>query len=167
MNMSEIAALSGRTQQALLDVERVVERAEAMLQKARATHDDDYYYDGIALNLHSFYAGVEAMFEDIARTLDGVIPDSPNWHQELLKQMAAEIAGVRLAVISVQTRYCLDEYRSFRHLVRNLYTFHLRASRVAELCDGLRSCYAALHADVEGFMRNMQSLDEPSDGETT
>lgn len=122
MSLSGIAALNGRTQQALLDIERVVERAEAMLQKARATHDNDYYYDGIALNLHSFYAGVEAMFEDIARTLDGVIPDSPNWHQELLKQMAAEIAGVRPAVISVQTRYCLDEYRSFRHLVRNLYT---------------------------------------------
>lgn len=166
MSLSGIAALNGRTQQALLDIERVVERAEAMLQKARATHDNDYYYDGIALNLHSFYAGVEAMFEDIARTLDGVIPDSPNWHQELLKQMAAEIAGVRPAVISVQTRYCLDEYRSFRHLVRNLYIFHLRTSRVAELCEGLRSCYAALRADAMGFMQNMQSLDEPSDGET-
>ncbi len=164
MSLSEIATLSGRSQQALLDIERVVERAEAMLHKARTTHDDDYY-DGIALNLHSFYAGVEALFEDIARTLDGVIPDSPNWHQELLKQMAAEIAGVRPSVISVQTRYCLDEYRSFRHLVRNLYTFHLRTSRVAELCDGLRSCYAALHADVVSFLQIMQSLDEPSDGE--
>jgi len=166
MSLSVIVALNGRTQQVLLDIERVVERAEAMLQKARVTHDDDYYYDGIALNLHSFYAGVEAMFEDIARTLDGVIPDSPNWHQELLKQMAAEIAGVRPAVISVQTRYRLDEYRSFRHLVRNLYTFHLRTSRVAELCDGLRGCYAALHGDVMSFLLLMQSLDEPVNGET-
>lgn len=165
MSFSQIAALNGRMQQALLDIERVVERAEAMLQTARATSDNDYYYDGIALNLHSFYAGVEAIFEDIARTLDGVIPDSPNWHQELLKQMAAQIAGVRPAVISVQTRYCLDEYRSFRHLVRNLYTFRLRASRIAELCDGLRSCYAALHADVVEFMQAMQSLDAPADGE--
>jgi hypothetical protein len=164
MRLSEIAALAGRTQQALLDIEQVVARAESMLRKARATQDDDYY-DGIALNLHSFYAGVETIFEDIARTLDGVIPDSPNWHQELLKQMAAEITSVRPAVISAQTRYCLDEYRSFRHLVRNLYTFHLRTSRVAELCDGLRSCYAALQADIMSFMQLMQSLDEPSDGE--
>ncbi|HHY56806.1 MAG TPA: hypothetical protein GYA08_15380 [Chloroflexi bacterium] len=164
MRLPEIAALAGRSQQALLDIEQVVARAESMLRKARATQDDDYY-DGIALNLHSFYAGVETIFEDIARTLDGVIPDSPNWHQELLKQMAAEITSVRPAVISVQTRYCLDEYRSFRHLVRNLYTFHLRTSRVAELCDGLRSCYAALQADIMSFMQIMQSLDEPSDGE--
>ncbi|MFO7633091.1 MAG: hypothetical protein R6W76_11150 [Caldilinea sp.] len=162
--MSEIAALNGRIRQALLDIERVAERAESLLQKARKTHDDDYY-DGVALNLHSFYAGVEAMFEDIARTLDGVIPDSPNWHQELLRQMAAEIAGVRPAVISVQTRYCLDEYRSFRHLVRNLYTFHLRTSRVAELCDDLRSCHAAVRGEVVNFMHLMQSLDELSDGE--
>lgn len=164
MSMSEIAALDGRVRQALLDIERVVERATSMLQKARVTQDDDYY-DGIALNLHSFYVGVEAMFEDIARTLDSVIPDSPNWHQELLKQMAAAIAGVRPAVISVQTRYCLDEYRSFRHLVRNLYTFQLRTSRVAELCDELRSCHAVVRDDVLNFIQFMQTLAEPSDGE--
>ncbi len=164
MSTSELAALNGRTRQALLDIERVAMRAESMLQKARATQDDDYY-DGIALNLHSFYAGAEAMFEDIARTLDGVIPDSPNWHQELLKQMAAEIDEARPAVISTQTRYCLDEYRSFWHLVRNLYTFHLRTSRVAELCDGLHDCYAALREDVASFMQLMQSLNKPSGGE--
>ncbi len=79
--------------------------------------------------------------------------------------MAAEIDEARPAVISTQTRYCLDEYRSFWHLVRNLYTFHLRTSRVAELCDGLHDCYAALREDVASFMQLMQSLNKPSGGE--
>lgn len=52
MSLSVIAALNGRTQQALLDIERVVERAEAILQKARVTHDDDYY-NGIATHAES------------------------------------------------------------------------------------------------------------------
>jgi hypothetical protein len=41
----------------------------------------------------------------------------------------------------------------------------MRLSEIAVFCDGLRSCYAALQADIISFMQLMQSLDEPSDGE--
>jgi hypothetical protein len=155
------AALSGRLQQALVDIERVVARAEALLEKANLSQDDGYF-DGIALNLHTFYTGVEAIFEDIARTLDGAIPGGPNWHQELLQQMAAAITGVRPPVIQTETRYCLDEYRGFRHLVRNLYTFNLRPSRISELCSELRACYDAVDRDISEFIRMMDNLNEPS-----
>ncbi len=157
---TEFAVLEGRIRQALLDVRHIVERAEALLAKARLSHDDDYM-DGIALNLHSFYAGIEDIFEDIARTLDGAVPGGPNWHQELLQQMSAEIVEVRPPAIQVKTRYCLDEYRGFRHLVRNLYTFNLRPSRIAELCDGLRSCFDAVCGDLDAFTRRLHELDAP------
>jgi len=161
---TEIGALSGRLQQALLDIERVAARTEALLKKARASQDTDFY-DAIALNLHAFYTGVEAMFEDIARTLDGAIPSGPNWHQELLQQMGAEIADVRPPVIQLETRYCLDEYRGFRHLVRNLYTFNLRPTRIAELSDDLRGCFEAVERDVRQFVAALQDLDRPTDKE--
>ena len=74
---TELAALAGRLRQALFGVERIVARAEVLRNKARLTQDDDYF-DGVALNLHSFYASVEATFEDIARTVDGAIPGGPN-----------------------------------------------------------------------------------------
>jgi len=35
---------------------------------------DDYYLDGVALNLHGFYAGVERLFELIAGVVDGALP---------------------------------------------------------------------------------------------
>lgn len=53
----EYAALIGRMEQMLADIERVVNRAEYLLAKARKTGDDGYW-DGIALNLHGFYAGL-------------------------------------------------------------------------------------------------------------
>ena len=161
---TEIGVLCGRLQQALLDIERVVARAESLQHKARSSQDTDYY-DAIALNLHAFYTGVEAMFEDIARTLDGAIPAGPNWHQELLQQMGAEIGDVRPPVIQLETRYCLDEYRGFRHLVRNLYTFNLRPTRIAELCDDLRACFEAVKRDVGTFVAALQDLDRPTDKE--
>jgi hypothetical protein len=61
---AESAALAGRISQWLLDLERLVGRAESLLDKAQGSGDDDYL-DGVALNLHGFYAGVERVFEDI------------------------------------------------------------------------------------------------------
>ena len=40
------------------------------MTKAEETADDGYL-DGVALNLHSFYTGLESYFEEIARTIEG------------------------------------------------------------------------------------------------
>jgi hypothetical protein len=38
-------------------------------------------------------------------------------------QMADEVLNVRPAVISEEVRQWLDDYRGFRHIVRNVYTY--------------------------------------------
>jgi len=68
---------------------------------ARADRSGDVYYlDGVALNLHGFYSGLERLFEIISANVDGIRPAGENWHQELLNQMAREIPEVRPALIS-------------------------------------------------------------------
>jgi hypothetical protein len=143
-------ALAGRLEQVLLDAKRVAERAGMLLGKARQS-GDQCYLDGVALNLHGFYAAVESCFEDIARTVDGALPSGKNWNQELLRQMSAELKGVRPAVITRSTRDCLDEYRAFRHLVRNVYTFNLRPERVAALAEDVLPCHGQVQEDIERF----------------
>ncbi len=150
--------LASRIQANMIDVERVVDRVERMLAKAVSSGDDDYL-DDVALNLHGFYAGVERIFEDVARSIDDALPAGPEWHRSLLVQMAAQVAEIRPAVIRYETRECLDGYRSFRHLVRNVYTFSLRASRVQELARELRPCYQALREDTQSFCAFLYALD--------
>jgi hypothetical protein len=70
------------------------------------------------------------MFEVIATTVDGQVPTGEHWHQLLLEQMASEIRGARPAVISDETCQGLDEYRGFRYIVRNVYTFCRLTSRI-------------------------------------
>lgn len=130
-----------------------------MLEKATRTGDDGYL-DGVALNLHGFYAGVERIFEDIAREMDEGTPSGPDWHQSLLLQMSAKITGIRSPVIRQETRYCLDEYRGFRHVVRNVYTFNLRATRLQELTTGLRACYETVVSDLSTFADFLEHLNE-------
>ncbi|MFN8490072.1 MAG: hypothetical protein U0350_20965 [Caldilineaceae bacterium] len=153
----QYAALVGRINQAMLDLERVVNRAELLLNKARQNNDDGYL-DGVALNLHGFYTGVETIFEDIARNVEGTIPIGPNWHQELLLQMSAELSALRPAVISNETRYCLDEYRGFRHVVRNVYTFNLRSGRLQQLSEEVHACYDRVKRDLASFTQFLEQL---------
>lgn len=153
----EYAALGNRTEQKLDDVERVVARAEQLLKQAQVNGDDGYL-DGVALNLHGFYAGVESIFEDIARNIDGAIPDGPDWHRALLLQMSGKTQGIRPSVIRYETRVCLDEYRRFRHIVRNVYTFNLRPSRLQELTEELRACFEDIKEDLALFALFLDEL---------
>ena len=156
--MSTPAALSGRLREYLAEVEIVSTRARTLADKALASGDDGYW-DGVALNLHGFYSGIERIFEDIARSFDSSIPDGADWHSSLLLQMSAEAPGRRPAVISRSTRYCLDEYRGFRHIVRNVYAFNFRPSRLQELVNNLPECFNATREDLLRFAAFLESLD--------
>jgi hypothetical protein len=52
---------------------------------------------------------------------------------------------------TTEASHCLEEYRGFRHIVRNVYTFNLRPARLEELTSGLRYCYQLVMRDLEGF----------------
>ena len=148
--MSEQNALAVRIRGYLADLEKVTNRAILLSTKA-ITSDDDGYWDGVALNLHGFYSGVERIFEDIARTVDGNIPSGPDWHIGILVQMSTEVSELRPPVISSDLRYMLDEYRGFRHVVRNVYAFNFRPSRLKELVDTLPVCFSSLKQDLLAF----------------
>ncbi|MEN9564556.1 MAG: hypothetical protein RIR73_2800 [Chloroflexota bacterium] len=148
--MSERPALAGRIRASIDDVNVSIERAIRLAEKGRRNNDDDYW-DGVALNLHGFYSGVEQIFEDIARTIDGALPEGGDWHISLLKQMTVEIGDLRPAVISMKTRQYLDEYRGLRHVIRNVYAFNLRPARLSELVDNAPKCLEHLTAELLAF----------------
>jgi len=154
---SAYLALAARIRRALDDVQRVVDRAADLAGRAHRTGDDGFW-DGVALNLHAFYAGIEQVLEDIARVTDGSVPGGPAWHTELLLQLSAEVAGIRPAVLSRETRACLDEFRAFRHIVRNVYTFNLRASRLEALVAALAPCNAQVRGDLLAFADLLERL---------
>ena len=148
--MSERLALAGRIRASLEDVKTSVNRTVALAEKARQSGDEDYW-DGVALNLHGFYSGVEQIFEDIARTIDGGLPSGAEWHTSLLRQMTVELGKLRPAVIQMETRQSLDEYRGFRHIARNVYAFNLRPARLNELALDAPNCLSNLTIDFLAF----------------
>ena len=149
--MSErLIRLAERIRSGLVDLNRLVERAREGLRRARL-EDDDLYLDSVALNLHGFYAGLERLFKLTAANVDGAIPQGANWHQILLQQMAAEIPGVRPAMISERLRDSLDEYRGFRHVVRHVYTFSFDPLKMRKLVEQAPAVVAQLRRELLAF----------------
>jgi hypothetical protein len=156
--MNDYITLAARIKVVLKDIEKSIERAQVLMKKAIQTNDDGYW-DGVALNLHAFYTGLEHIFEDIARTVEQSTPTGRDWHADLLTQMATAIPNLRPAVISQESRYCLDEYRGFRHVVRNVYAFNLFPARLQSLTEGLPKCFDAVQNDLSRFVAFLESMD--------
>jgi hypothetical protein len=148
--------LAGRVRSELDEIAAVAGRAGAIWDAATGGVGD-YHVDAVALNLHGFYAGVERLMEAIADTVDRSKPAGANGRQELLRQMASEVPGVRPAVFSVATRNLLDRYRGFRHVVRNVYSFELDPHLVDALIRQLPDVFAAARSDLLAFADFLES----------
>lgn len=154
MNQSLID-LAERIRSELKNLRRVLERAEKGWQHSKI-NSDDMYVDGVALNLHGFYSGLERLFELIATVVDESRPQGAEWHKELLEQMSKQVPGVRPAIISEQVRLRLDEHRHFRHLIRNVYTFKLEPSKVGKLLEETPDLFTQIRREILAFARFLE-----------
>lgn len=131
------------------DLDQVVQRASEVWPLAQQESEDQaIYIDSVALNLHSLYSGLERLFELIARQVDRRLPEGANWHHELLRQMANDVPDARPAVIGEETADALDEFRRFRHLVRNVYTIHLDPKKIQPLLESLPVIWLKVRAEL-------------------
>lgn len=154
----EGAVLAARILTELKEISKLVCRIEQAWKKAKK-REDDLYLDSVALNLHGFYSGLERIFEKIAASVDGSVPAGANWHKELLNQMSMEITGIRPAVLSSDLKQKLEEYRGFRHVVRNVYTYHLSSEKIEPLVDTMQEVIANSEKELSAFAEFLQSDD--------
>ncbi len=143
----------------LADLGSVAEKLARYTKALRAT-SDEAYRDAIALNLQSLYTGMEKIMERIGREIDDITPSGPEWHKDLLLQMGTEFRG-RPPVISQETLELLDEYRSFRHVVRNLYPFSLNVNRLLSLAENADTCLSRFETDVLAFLDGLLKATPP------
>ena len=156
--------LADRIQGELADLETNVQRAmKSWTLAQRVDEAQDVYLDSVALNLHGLYSAAERLFELIVRNVDRSVLEGTAWHRDLLEQISKDVPGVRPAVISKDTAKDLDQFRRFRHLVRNVYTFNLKPEKMSALMKDLPEVWSKLSAELLAFSRFLKAL---SDGLT-
>jgi hypothetical protein len=147
------------------DLGLVVQRALRAWSQAQRVPGEQAYLDSVALNLHSFYSGLERLFELIARHVDHSLPTGETWHRDLLQQMARDLADVRPAVMRQDHALALDEFRRFRHLVRNVYTMNLVPARMTGLVSALPELWSGMHAELLAFADFLDALAQVNQNE--
>jgi hypothetical protein len=159
---SDYRSVAARIRQELPELDRVARRA--CRAWASATRDaQDLYIDATALNIHGFYAGLERIFTLVAERIDDSLPNGPNWQQDLLRQMTAEIPGIRAAVLSPDLFPTLDRYRGFRHVVRNVYAYVLDPRLVAVLIEDLPKANEQMRAELAAFADSPEAIAAAAD----
>lgn len=146
----ELRNLAARIRDELDELEIVFRRVQEGWRRSQQA-SDDLYLDSVALNLHGWYSGLERLFELIAAVIDHAVPMGERWHEALLRQMTDEVLGVRPAVISQAICEQLDEYRRFRHVVRNVYAFHFEQEKMARLVEHAQPLFSQIRAELLAF----------------
>ena len=143
--------LIGRIRRMMKDLEAECQYAQQQAKVARET-DQSAYWNDAGFNLHGFYTGLEKIFKQIAREVDGGMNQQDSgWHKALLEQMVIENLGTRPAVISEETYQSLNEYLRFRHVVRSHYTHWLDPEKISENVNKLPHCYALVIQELDNF----------------
>ncbi|MBI5442516.1 MAG: hypothetical protein HY900_15035 [Deltaproteobacteria bacterium] len=84
----------------------------------------------------------------------------PSWSGSRRKEWNYEI---RPKVISGETAARLQEYLSFRHVVRNIYAFEFDADRVERLVRGLAPTFEAIREELTAFAGVLERINGARD----
>lgn len=142
-------------------LDRTVDVIEKRLKGLRSkTDSDDFsaYIESLALNLHSFYEGIEAIFDKVLEFTGEDKPSGHEWHLELIERMAMPIRQLRPEVISEQTVKHLDTYRAFRHKVRHIYGFMLVPENIITIAEKMKDNHEEFKRDFGKFMAFVEEL---------
>lgn len=157
-SMRNHTVLIARIKRELSSISAQYAETKEQLTVAKATGQNAYWM-AVSLSLHAIYTGLEKIFEQIARSVDGNLDKGERWHKALLEQMATEITGVRTAVIDFQTLESLEEYLAFRHVVRSNYAYKLEPDRIEKNFRILENCYESVVKQLNDFCDFLASVD--------
>lgn len=113
----------------------------------------------VAAILHSFYGGLENIFQRIAKKIDNQMPSGEQWHTDLLRQMVVATEK-RPRLLSEATSALLKEYLLFRHFFRHNYMFVLEHEKLDDLVRPLPDVWEKTKSDIEEFLQAIESAKE-------
>jgi hypothetical protein len=119
-----------------------------------------YDRGAIGYLLHNFYNGCENIFRRIAAFFENDI-GAGSWHADLLRRMRLTIDGYRPAVIDDELYRLLEDFRGFRHVFRNAYSFELDWERERLVASRFERATALLRVQVTAFLARLDELDPP------
>lgn len=135
------------------EIDKLFSEYELIFKKLETEKPDLFDMTILGSVLHSFYNGIENIFEIIAKNIDGSVPQGNKSHQELLHQMASENNN-RIEIIDEDLYMKLREYATFRHFYRHAYSFQLDWDKMKNLVDSVNEVWCELKHKLDYFIKS-------------
>lgn len=135
------------------DIDKLFSEYELIFKKINDETPDLFDMTILGSVLHSFYNGLENIFEIIAKNIDGNVPSGNKSHQELLHQMASE-NGMRDEILNEGLYLKLREYATFRHFYRHAYSFQLDWDKMKGLIENIHLVWQDVKQSLENFIND-------------
>jgi len=139
-------------------IERLLQDYEPLLKKVKEQEPDFIELGSLAMLLHSFYNGLENIFNRIARKIDKNVPYGEEWHKELLESMTRTTGKRENVVLNDSTCEELKEYLGFRHFSRHAYAFDLDWNLMKDLVIKLDEVKMKVISEIKIFIINIKPL---------
>lgn len=133
------------------DIDKLFLEYDLIFKKIEVETPDLFDMTILGSVLHSFYNGLENIFEIIAKNIDNNVPIGNKSHQELLHQIASENSN-RNEIINEELYLKLREYATFRHFYRHAYSFQLNWEKMQPLVDNINSIWNEIKQSLENFI---------------
>ena len=133
------------------DIDKLFSEYDLIFKKIEVQVPDLFDMTILGSVLHSFYNGLENIFEIIAKNIDGNVPNGNKSHQELLHQMASENSK-RNEILSEELYLKLREYATFRHFYRHAYSFQLNWEKMNPLIGNIHIVWKEVKINLENFI---------------
>lgn len=139
-----------RLNMALSDLEKHCSKFPLLQSYVQNKEPDEIILSAIGSHLHSYYNGIEKIFEIINKETDNFSFNSDRSHSELLLVMAMK-TDKRNAVISEQSKNELSDYMKFRHFFRHSYSYDIDWNKVKPLLNQIQTNWQRVHKEIDTF----------------
>ena len=136
------------------EIDKLFLEYDLIFQKIKEMEPDLFDMTILGSVLHSFYNGLESIFEIIAKNIDNSVPTGNKSHQELLHQMASE-NNVRNEILNEELYIKLREYATFRHFYRHAYSFQLNWEKMKPLVDNIFGVWNSTKCELQKFIKEV------------
>lgn len=133
------------------DIDKLFAEYDLVFKKIEQQEPDLFDMTILGSVLHSFYNGLENIFEIIAKNIDNNVPTGNKSHQELLHQMASENEN-RKEIVDEDLYLLLREYATFRHFYRHAYSFQLNWEKMKPLIDNINIVWKNVKEKLNSFI---------------
>jgi len=137
-------------------INTLIDSYQALFLKVEESSPDLVELAAFASILHSFYNGIENIFQIIIKKVDHETIDDVQWHKEILRKMS-EPNKKRDPVISIDTMLLLTQYLSFRHFYRHSYSFYLNWIELQPLVRSLNKIWKRTTSEIKDFLTTLES----------